>query len=875
MLGAAIRAHEGAEVFDTVEQVRQLSAAARGGDSAARATIAAQLSDADVAEIRTLARAFAHFLGLSNVAESHHRIRRRRQRQVGGETPQPGSYEAAFAQLLENGVAPEAICSAIRRLGVELVLTAHPTQATRRTILQKHRRVADLLALRDRTDLTPFEQREALSSLASEVEAWWLTDEVHRTRPTPVDEAISGLVLFEQVLWEAVPHHLRELDSAMRAQLGAGLPLECAPVRFGTWMGGDRDGNPFVTADTTREVCWLARWMAAGLYHAEVDTLRGELSLAECDAVLRAEVGDAAEPYREFLRGVRARLAATRQQTEEALAQIRGRSRGQSLPLEAEPYRLAAELRADLQLCYDSLIAIGAETVAGGRLSDLLRRLSAFGLCLATLDIREDAGVHTQALDTVTRALGLGGYADWSESERCTFLLAELANPRPLIPRQLAADAPPESDLGRVLLCMSACREQGGEVLGSYIISMASQPSDVLAVALLQKAAGVEPALPIVPLFETEADLKSAGQAMGTLLDFPIYRGLTGGAQQVMLGYSDSSKDAGRLAASWALYQAQEDLVRACQSRDVALTLFHGRGGTVGRGGGPTYLAIANQPPGSIDGRLRVTVQGEMIDSAFGLPGLAQRNLEVYTTATLMATLAPPRGPEPEWREIMQTLATISADAYRDVVHREPRFVEYFRAATPELELGSLNIGSRPARRKGGSGIESLRAIPWTFAWMQTRLLLPGWLGAGEALAELLSGDDADQLRVMADEWPFLNSTLDLIGMVLAKTLPDIAAHYDELLTPAALRPLGAELRRRCEDTKAALLDALQDAELLVDNPNLTRSIAARNPYVDPINLMQAELLRRLRAGQDVGDATQEALMATIHGIAAGMRNTG
>lgn len=875
MLGDAIRTHEGETVYAEVEQIRGLSKAARRGDPGARDALAASLRDKDVPRIRTLAHAFAQFLGLSNVAESHHRIRRRRQRQIGDEPLQRGSYQAAFSQLVSNGVAAGSIFDTVCRLGVELVLTAHPTQATRRTILQKHRRIADLLGLRDRVDLTPHERAEALSALSSEVEGWWLTDELHRERPTPVDEAISGLVLFEQVLWEAVPRHLRELDAAMSEYLGQGLPLDCAPVRFGSWMGGDRDGNPFVTADTTREVCWLSRWMAAGLYHREVDTLREELSMAECDDTLRARVGSAREPYREHLREVRARLEATRRQTELKLAEIRGKVIERPGDDTVTPYRVAAELRADLQICYDSLYAIGADQVARGRLSDLLRRLAAFGLTLARLDIREDARVHTRALDAITRTLGLGGYSDWDEAKRVAFLREELANRRPLVPRPGADGTHGDPDLDRVLSCLEACREQPLEALGSYIISMASTPSDVLAVALLQKEAGIEPPLPIVPLFETEGDLQGAGETMAALLDLPYYRECIQGAQQVMLGYSDSSKDAGRLAASWALYTAQEDLVAACRSRDVDLTLFHGRGGTVGRGGGPTSLAVASQPPGSVDGRLRVTVQGETIDSTFGLPGLAERNLEVYTTATLMATLAPPRGPEPAWRQLMTELATRSAAAYRQIVHGEPHFVEYFRVATPELELGSLNIGSRPARRKGGSGIESLRAIPWTLAWMQTRLLLPGWLGAGEALREVLDGSDAEVLTAMANDWPLLNSTLDLIGMVLAKTLPDIAAHYDERLVPDSLRPLGERLRLRCAATRGALLEALGDDELLVDNPNLKRSIAARNPYVDPINLMQAELLCRLRAGQRGEAATEEALLVTIHGVAAGMRNTG
>jgi phosphoenolpyruvate carboxylase len=870
MLGNALRVHEGTGVFERVETVRKLSQAARRGDAAARDKITGLLSTLDVDAIRTLAAAFSQFLGLSNVAESHHRIRRRRQRRMGGETPQHSSYEAVFGALLEQGVSPEHLHETVCRLGIDLVLTAHPTQATRRTILQKHRRLADLLDRHDDIDVTPQEREQIDDGLRREVESWWLTDELHYDRPTPIDEATSGLVLFEQVLWEAVPNHLRELDRALEEQTGRGLPLDCAPVRFCSWMGGDRDGNPYVTADTTREVCWLARWMGAGLYYTEVDRLRGELSMSDGSAELRRRVGATREPYRELLRDVRARLDATRLEAERKLAFIRRGARLEPEADEAQPYRLASELWDDLHLCHRSLEETGATVIAAGRLADLLRRVTAFGLTLVRLDIREDSGVHTGALTALTTALGLGNYSDWDEEQRRRFLVKELQSSQPLTPER-----PPEGDdFERVRSCLEAVREQPSEALGAYVISMASTVSDVLAVALLQKQAGIDSPLRVVPLFETERDLQVSGRVLGELLDLPIYRGSCDGYQEVMLGYSDSAKDAGRLAASWALYEAQEDLVRVCRDRGISLTLFHGRGGTVGRGGGPTYLAIGSQPPGSVDARLRVTLQGEVIDGSFGLPGLAERNLEVYTTATLRATLAPPRGPEPAWRALMSQLAKRSAEAYRDVVHGEPRFVEYFRKATPEEELGRLNIGSRPSRRKGGGGIESLRAIPWVFAWMQTRLLLPGWLGAGVALSEVLESDEADLLRCMARDWPFLKSTLDLFGMVLAKTLPDIAAYYDAELVPEELRSIGKALRGQCEATRRALSETLGQTELLDDRPNLKRSINARNPYVDAINLMQVELLKRVRSSEpDV--AAAEALMVTIHGVAAGMRNTG
>jgi phosphoenolpyruvate carboxylase len=480
-------------------------------------------------------------------------------------------------------------------------------------------------------------------------------------------------------------------------------------------------------------------------------------------------------------------------------------------------------------------------------------------------------------MDAITRWLGVGSYAEWDEAERVRWLVAELEGNRPLF-RRSEIDEP---DLHRALDAWDAVAEQPPGSFGAFVVSMAEAPSDVLAVELLQREADLvrgdqDLRLPVAPLFETLDDLAGAGQAISDLLDIPWYRDRCGGEQQVMLGYSDSAKDAGRLAAAWALYRAQEDLVEATRSRGVRLTLFHGRGGTVSRGGGPAWEAIAALPPGAVDGRLRVTEQGEMIDAKFGHPTIAVRNLELYTTACLEQSLLSPPAATPRWRELMDRLAQTSAQAWR-TTWGDPLFVPYFRAATPEAELAGLNIGSRPARRQQGGGLESLRAIPWVFAWTQTRLLLPGWLGCGDALAEALGSEDRDDLLEMAQGWQFFRSTLALVEMVLAKALPDVAAHYDALLAPPELKPLGADLRDRFAVTRQALLEVLGATELLADNPVLQRSIRVRNPYVDPLNVLQAELLRRLRQSEDaqLDDALQEALLITVNGIAAGMRNTG
>jgi len=891
ILGNTLRAREGEPLFLTVERVRALAKSARSGDAEDFETLASVMSSMSVDAALPVARAFSQFLTLANIAEQHHRTRRRRAYQANpSNAPQRGSCDEGFGRLIAAGISAETLFESICQMRVELVLTAHPTEIVRRTLLQKHDRIAQTLALKDRPDLTVFEREQARETLHREIVACWETDEVRRIRPTPLDEVRGGLVVFEQTLWHALPRYLRELDRALVRHTGRRLPLNVSPIRFGTWMGGDRDGNPNVTPEVTRQTCLLARWMAADLYFREVDLLRAELSMAECTADLRARVGDAHEPYRHLLRDVRERLNATRRWAEamlNAYSQPQSQERADAAsvgepavqgasaaaPEDVSPYLDVAELREPLELCDRSLRETGNDVIADGRLADVLRRISAFGLTLARLDIRQESAKHTETLDTVTRALGLGSYAEWSEQERQDFLIRQLEGRRPLIPRDLEADASVQDvlDTFRMLARIPA------DSLGAYIITLASKASDVLAVELLKREAGVpKGTLRVVPLLETAEDLRDAGPVLRQLLSVPWYHAHIGGHQEVMVGYSDSAKDVGRFSAAWELYQAQEAIVAACRDRGVRVTLFHGRGGSVGRGGGPTYLAIQSQPPGSVDGTIRVTEQGEMIQAKFGLEDIAVRTLEVYTTATVDATLKPVRPPTAAERSRMQDLAMAARRGYRRFVYDHPRFVEYFRSVTPETELTLLNIGSRPARRPTGkkSGVESLRAIPWQFAWTQTRLLLASWLGVEEALGQAIEQGDRDALRAMYREWPFFRSTLDLIEMVLAKADPRIAAQYDRALVPSDLQPLGGELRGRLDKAITTVLSITGHTDLVSDNPVLRRSIDVRNPYVDPINLVQVELLRRMRAeGHD--ERLERALMVTMNGIAAGLRNTG
>jgi phosphoenolpyruvate carboxylase len=865
LLGETLAAIEGRELLQIVEHVRALAKDARGGGAAAFEQLTSELSSMPVELSLPVARAFAHFLNLANIAEQHHRGRRRRAyRRDPNASPQRGSCEEAFGRLLASGITPDQLHKSVTALRIELVLTAHPTEIARRTLVAKYNRIAALLGQRDRTDLTPAERDDVITALHREILAAWATKEIRDRKPTPVDEVRSGLVLFEQSLWDVLPAYLRDLDRALTAATGRGLPIDAAPIRFGSWIGGDRDGNPNVTPEVTRQACLLHRWVAADLYLREIDALRDELSMSTANAALHAAAGEAPEPYRALLRDVRRRMAVTRDWIEEALQR--------DTPPAADVYLDVAPLDAALRLCHESLNETGHGLIADGRLTDLRRRVATYGLTLARLDIRQEAGRHTDAVTAITAALGLGTYADWDESRRLEFLNREIAAGNMQLPEGLGGS----DELRDTIDTFRTIARIPRASLGAYVITMASRASDVLAVEFLQQLAGVSEPLRVVPLFETSRDLQNGGAIIDTLLTVPEYRARINGEQEVMVGYSDSAKDIGRLAAGWDLYRAQEQIVAACRTHNVKLTLFHGRGGSVGRGGGPTHLAIMSQPAGSIDGALRVTEQGEMLQALFGLPDIAMRTLEVYTSGTLEGWLLPVNTPRPEWRACMDRLRDAAAASYRAIVHEHPEFVRYFRAATPHSELADMNIGSRPGRRPGhgeDEGVGSLRAIPWQFAWTQTRLMLGAWLGLEDAFDQAFARGERELILQMYREWTHFHSAIDLIEMVLAKADARIAAEYDRQLVPPELQPIGLDLRRRLHRAVAAIREVTGHAELLEGNPVLRRSIDVRNPYVDPINIVQVELLRRARLHDD--EPVRAALLVTVNGIAAGMRNTG
>ena len=882
LLGETLRRDEGIALYERVERVRALAKRTRTGASGESfERLGEELRAMPVEAALPVARSFAHFLNLANIAEQHHRVRRRREYERAPEgRPQQASIEEALPRLLAAGIAPDALFEAICGMRVELVITAHPTEIMRRTLQHKYNRIAAALADRDRPDLTPSEGDAVLESMRREIAGSWHTEEVRRERPSPLDEVRSGMAVFEETIWNAVPELCRSLDRTLRKVVQQRLPPEAAPIRFGSWIGGDRDGNPSVTPDVTRRAALMSRWTALTLYAREIEMLRFELSMTRATTELRARAEGAHEPYRAVLRDLQRRIASSIHLAE---AELTDAPRPE---IEAPPLVTDDELAEPLRLCDASLRAVGNEVIADGRLADVLRRVVAFGLTLVRLDVRQESARHTEAVDAIARHHGLGAYAEWNEERRVDFLLNVLSQERVLGTEGMQ----PEAGVADVLATFRAIAEMPRDALGAYVITQAGRASDVLAVELLQREAGIARPLRVVPLFETARDLRAAADVMNGLLSIPWYRARVmrdEGRQEVMVGYSDSAKDIGRLAAAWELYKAQETIVAACRDHGVPITLFHGRGGTVGRGGGPTYLAIQSQPPGSVDGTLRVTEQGEMIQAKFGLPGIALRTLEVYTTATLEATLTQPKPVSSEWRATMERVAGAARAGFRRTVYEDPRFLRYFSTATPEAELDAMHIGSRPARRKTSGGLQTLRAIPWQFAWTQTRLLLASWLGVDEMLGPGVPDQDHEICRRMYKEWPFFRSTIDLMEMALAKADGAVAAHYDRhLVTEPDLQAMGRELRERLERAAQTVLEITRHAHLLEENPVLRRSIDVRNPYVDPINVLQVELLRRLRALRTPDDPDSDsedeetvllrrALLVTINGVAAGMRNTG
>ena len=891
-LGDVLRAQESVTLFETEEHIRALAKARRAGEMDAAFRLPLAVADLPVDAARATASAFAVYFDLINLAEEVHRIQALRARERA-QYPAPigESIGEAIARLQARGVTSERMAELLRELRIELVLTAHPTEAKRRTVLSKLQRISDLLRHLQDADLLPRERTELMAGLQAEITALWLTDRARTTRPAVTDEVRTGLYFVDEVFWDLVPRIDADLEAAVSLHY-PGLVPPPAWLTVASWIGGDRDGNPSVVTELTAETLRLHRGLAVERHRRSVQDLARRLSVsgrrcpppealtAWLDArrplpahVAYLEQRYAGEPYRLALSLLAADLEAASR--EDMTARL----------LDEAPH--AARITAAEVRTVVDLVAQGVPpALAGDRVRALEHQIEAFGLHAARLDIREDSGRLAAALGDILARLSLeAGFAERDEPARAAVLLRLLAEEAPKA-SEISALALDELSAETWRLFRLLGRAQaiyGRGSLGPFIISMTRGPADLLTVLLLARWAGGASGMQIVPLFETLGDLDAAPRTLEALFALPVYRAhldSCAGEQMVMIGYSDSNKDGGYLAANWALYRAQEAIAWTCRERGVGLTLFHGRGGTVARGGGPAGRAIRAQPPGTVEGRFRVTEQGETIASRYADPALAHRHVEQIVSAVLLASAddvdaAAPL--DPAWREAMDVMAAAARETYHDLVERTPGFLEYWRAATPIEELSRLRLGSRPAvRRAGGLTRSAVRAIPWVFSWMQSRFNLPGWYGLGTALARA----DAGRLREMYAGWPFFRAILDNAEMSLLKADMGIAALYSELVPSRALATavftrIGSEFVR----TRESILRATGHAELMDGDPVIQRSVHLRNPYVDPLNYLQVEMLRRLRslADQDGDEATgyREIVVVTINGIAAGLRNTG
>lgn len=889
ILGDTIRRQEGDAVYELIETIRQTSIRFRRDDDIrAKQELERLLNALSPEQTRHVVRAFSYFSHLSNIAEDQHHIRRSRSHSLAGSQRHEGSLALAFEKAASAGIAAGTLHDFFLQAQIRPVLTAHPTEISRKSILNCQQDIAALLEHRDRQQLTGEELAENQESLERAVLTLWQTRMLRPNKLSVLDEVENGLSFFRRTFLNQLPRLYRDCERLL-ATTDSSLPPF---LSIGSWIGGDRDGNPFVTASVLSDTLRLQAHTALAFYAGELGRLHDELSMSQLLVNPSAELLDLAaaaqdasphhgdEPYRLALAGMQHRL----QQTIAAFA-----ADLDVTSVQAAGYAGSGALLADLDVIDRSLRGHGAQAIADGRLKLLRYAVSIFGFQLATLDLRQNSDVHERSVADLLAGAGIhADYRQLPEQERIDLLCRELANPRPLLSPYLEYSGETRDELAIFARAYQAKSRYGEAVIENAIISKTDGVSDLLELALLLKENGLLDAVSgnlrinIVPLFETIKDLQAAARTMDTLFSLPVYRHLLssrGDVQEVMLGYSDSNKDGGFLTSGWELYKAEIELVEVFRKHGVRLRLFHGRGGSIGRGGGPTYQAILAQPGGAVQGRIRLTEQGEVIASKYSHPEVGRRNLEVLAAATLEASLLADQqaAPDPAFIRIMDTLSEQAFRTYRQLVYGTEGFERYFWSSTVIPEIANLNIGSRPASRKASTAIEDLRAIPWVFSWAQCRAMLPGWYGFGSAVEAYIrdNPDGLAQLRRMLGQWPFFASMLSNLMMVLAKSDMAIASRYADLVPEQALgQAVFGRIRDEAEKTRQLVLAITGQQELLDNNALLKRSIQHRFPYLDPLNHVQVELLKRYREGAR-DEQTTRGIHLSINGIAAGLRNSG
>ncbi len=869
ILGNVIKKQEGQTFFNLVEKIRKLSKANRANikqiDSYKK--ISKTLSQISPSNTYKLTRAFSHFMNFINLAESIDASRTLDEFENNKVKANKNIFiEEIFEELFKDRkISSNKIYNTAKNLNIGIVLTAHPTEVKRRTLIQKYHNITELLEQRELMKGFSSKQKIIDRRLYDEITIIWNTDDLKRTKPSPFDEARWGLAIIEDSLWETIPKVYRRLNSIFVKNMGKGLPKNFNPIEFGSWMGGDRDGNPNVTADVTKEVILLSRWEAAKLYEKSLTKLIRSYSMGKCSKEIKKKTGETFEPYRVYLRPLRDKMRVTHRAIEQHLVYNK--------PLDEQILlKSREEILKPLRVVRKSLEENQNENLASGELLDLMRRAKCFGINLARLDIRQESSRHSQLIAEYIKRKYQQNYYKWSERKKVNFLANQIKKKRNVLTNFIFKN----KENYEVWSTFKTISKQPNECLGAYVISMTSSMSDIVTVAFLQKEAQIKNKLRVVPLFETLDDLINSKSIMHSLFQEKWYRKLINNKQEVMIGYSDSSKDAGKICASWHQYKAQEEIVKLAKKFKIDVTFFHGRGGSAGRGGGPIQATLRSQPPYSVNGKIRITDQGEVIQQKYGYEPLAKYNLCSYIGAVTEATLNPPPVPKKNWRDLIEKMSDISKSSYRKNINQNSDFIRYFKTVTPHVSLGKLLIGSRPSKRKNVDNIKSLRAIPWVFAWTQIRLMLPAWLGSAEALRYSSIKKFKSTLLDMERNWPFFNSMLDILDMVISKVDPEISKVYEKYLADHKLIRIGKKLRYQFETIKR-LNKKITPKEIINARKQFRNIIVARNIYTEVLNVIQPIVISKLKTtkGKENKNNLNDALLTSIAGISAAMKNTG